>query len=174
MLHFIEVFLQISVSLILFTNKVYILKGKKVAWLIGMIGTMLAMAYLYLIGLYVFTVLEIGLVVLMAYGFFQKEEKNLLVEIIINLIIGISAIAMTWFVFNGIMTVCELIGSMGLLIGTYYLTHGKQKIGWLCYLAAHLVTAYLGYDKHQYIFAFFQIASAVISFIGFKKYKSYK
>lgn len=170
MLHFCEVVLQISVSVILFTNKVYILQGKKVAWLIGMIGTILAMAYLYIIHLYVFTVLEIGLIVLMAYGFFQKEEKNLTVEKFINIIIILSAVAMAWFVFTGIMTIFELVGSMGLLIGTYCLTHNKQKIGWLCYLVAHLFTAHLGYDRHQYFFADFQIASAIISFIGFKEY----
>ncbi len=164
-------FLQISVSVILFTNKIFVLIGRKTGWLIGAIGCTLAIAYLYLIGLYVFTALEIGLVVLMLYGFFAGEKKNIQTENLIRIVIILAMLAMTYFTFAGMMTIYELISSAGLLFGTYYLTHNKIALGWILYCIGHSVAAYLGYTKHQNFFAFFQIASALVSIAGVVKTK---
>ncbi len=159
-------FLQISVSLILFSNKIFVLLGKKTGWLLGAIGCTLAIAYLYLIGLYVFTTLEFGLVALMLYGFFVRDNKNTRIENLIRVITIIAMLAMTYFAFAGMMTIYELLSSAGLLFGTYYLTHNKIALGWALYCVGHLITAYLGYSKNQNFFADFQLASAMISIIG--------
>lgn len=160
-------FLQISVSLILFTNKIFVLIGKKKSgWLLGVIGCVLAIAYLYLIKLYVFTALEFGLAVLMFYGFLAQSKKNTRIENMIRVITFIAMITMTYFAFSGMMTVYELLSSGGLLFGTYLLTHNKPVLGWILYCIAHGITAYLGYSKDQDFFADFQIASALVSIAG--------
>ncbi len=159
-------FLQISVSLILFSNKLLVLVGKKSGWLLGAIGCTLAIVYLYMIELYVFTTLEFGLVALMLYGFLVKNKKNVKVE---NLIRGITVLAMcvmAYFAFTGMLTIYELLSSAGLLLGTYYLTHKRESLGWILYCIGHLLTAYLGYTKQQNLFADFQIASALVSLAG--------
>ena len=159
-------FLQISVSLILFSNKILVLIGKKTGWLLGAIGCTLAIAYLYLIELYVFTTLEFGLVSLMLYGFLARNSKNTRVENLIRIVTILAMLAMTYFAFAGMMTIYELLSSAGLLFGTYFLTHNKVALGWTLYCIGHLVTAYLGYNKNQNFFADFQLASALVSIVG--------
>src|SRR6185436_11106639 len=159
-------FLQISVSLIFFVNKVVLLIGKKTAWLIGVIAAFLAIFYFYLIGLYVYTCLEFGLIALMVYGFFVKEKRNNAVEKIINGIVILVMLMLSYFAFNGIMTVWEFVSSVLLLIGTYLLTHKEMQFGWLLYCFAHVSAAYVGYQKDQDFFVDFQIASVIVSAVG--------
>lgn len=159
-------FLQIAVSLILFSNKIFVLIERKTGWLLGAIGCTLAIFYLYLIELYVFTTLEFGLVVLMLYGFLKKDRGNNRTETWIRIVIFLSMIVMTYFAFTGMMTIYELLSSTGLLFGTYFLTHDKKSLGWILYCIGHCITAHLGYNKDQDFFADFQIASAIVSVVG--------
>lgn len=158
--------LQILVSVIFFTNKVLVLAEKKVGWLLGAIAAIIAVFYFYLIGFYVYTVLEFGLIVLMGYGFLKRGKKNPKVETLIRLLIIVVMVALAFFAFSGLITIIELISSLGLLIGTYMLTHHKNRIGWLLYALGHSLAAILGYSKEQRFFADFQIASAIVSFVG--------
>ena len=159
-------FLQVSVSLLFFMNKVFILIGKKSGWLIGAIAASLAIFYFYFIGLYVYTVLEVGLVILMSYGFFKKDEKKPKTEMIIRLVTVVVMLIQTGLAFKGMITIVELSSSLGLVVGTFFLTHQKIKAGWILYGIGHILTAILGYNKGQQFFADFQIASAIVSFIG--------
>lgn len=159
-------FLQVSVSLIFFVNKVLVLIGKKSGWLLGVLAAFLAIFYFYCIGLYVYTALEFGLIVLMGYGFFKSEERKPYVETAIRGVTAIVMFALTWFAFSGFITIIELFSSLGLLAGTYFLTHEKVRVGWLLYSMAHVLAAILGYYKEQQFFADFQIASAIVSLIG--------
>jgi len=163
-------FLQIAVSLIFFANKVVVLAGKKVGWLLGAIAAFLAFFYFYLLGLYVYTALEFGLIVLMGYGFFKKEKKNPQVEMAIRGVSLIVMLTLTIFAFRGFITIVELASSLGFLWGTYFLIHGKKiRAGWLLYVVGHVTAAYLGVSKHQSFFADFQIASAIASIVGAMK-----
>ncbi len=157
--------LQVAVALIFFVNKTLVLVGKKVGWLFGAIAAMLGVFYFFRIGLYVFTVLEMGLIILMGYGFLKKEG-NAAVERFLFVVIGIVMLALTYFVFVGLMTFVEFCASITLLIGTYYLTHSHIRLGWGLYAVAHALAAIVGYDKDQTFFADFQIASALISVVG--------
>ena len=158
--------LQVAVALILFTNKVFVLIERKTGWLLGAIGCALAITYLYVLGLYVFTVLEFGLVILTLYAFFKGKNKKPRTEFFIRLVIVIAMVIMTIFAFAGKMTMYELAGSILLLFGTYYLSHEKKSLGWALSGIAHVLTAYLGYYKNQQFFADFQIASALVSLAG--------
>lgn len=159
-------FLQIAVSVIFFTNKVLVLADKKVAWLTGAIAAAIALFYFYLIELYVYTVLEIGLITLMGYAFFKKERANPAVEMWIRVVTIVVMCALAIFAFSGLMTVVELVSSAGLLMGTYMLTHGKKMTGWILYIVGHSCAAYLGYHKGQQFFADLQVASVIVSMVG--------
>lgn len=164
-------FLEIVISLLLFSNKLLVLIDKKSGWAIGAIGCIIAIVYLYLIKLYVFTVLEIGLVILMMYGYLAADKKKVSVEKTINFFLILVMASLTYFLFEGSITIYQFLGGIALLIGTYCLTHGKPVIGWVLYCIGHLITAYLGYHKHQSFFADFQIASAIVSVVAIIKIK---
>ncbi|MEW6617605.1 MAG: hypothetical protein AB1333_04295 [Patescibacteria group bacterium] len=73
----ITLILQILVSVIFFTNKVLLVIGKRSGWLAGAIAATLACAYFFLIELYIYTVLEIGLLMLMGYGYLSHDTKKI-------------------------------------------------------------------------------------------------
>lgn len=158
--------LQVFVSVVFFANKVLVLAGKKSGWLVGMIAASVAMIYFYLIQLYVFTTLEVGLVILMGYGFFAGKEKKLGVERLLHLTIAIVMLILTWFVFSGMLTALEFLSSVGMLWGTYLLTHRYPILGWGTYGLAHFIATVIGYQTEQWFFADFQLASAVVSVVG--------
>jgi hypothetical protein len=165
-------FLEIVISLLLFSNKILVLIDKKSGWAIGAIGCFIAMWYLYLLKLYVFTILEIGLIVLMMYGYLAGKEKKDSVEKLIIAFLIIVMASLTYFLFEGSITVYQFIGGTTLIIGTYCLTHGKPITGWILYCIGHLVTAYIGYNTKpipQTFFADFQIASAIVSIVAIVK-----
>ncbi len=162
--------LQIAVAIIFFTNKVLVLAGRKSGWLVGALAALIAIFYFYRIGLYVYTALEVGLIILMVYGFMKKDEKKPRVETMIRLVTVLVMLALAIFAFSGVITVVEFASSIGLLMGTYFLTHNKIRLGWIFYALAHSLASILGYSKGQQIFADFQVASAIVSYIAiFKK-----
>ena len=161
--------LQILVSVIFFANKVLVLAEKKVGWLLGAVAATFGVFYFYLIGLYVYTALEVGLIILMGYGFLKKDHKNPAMETVIRLVTIAVMLALAYFAFSGMITIVELGSSLGLLLGTFFLTHRQQKTGWILYVLAHVLAAYLGYNKGQQFFADFQIASAIVCIVGAMK-----
>lgn len=159
-------FLQVAVSVIFFINKTLVLVGKKSGWMVGVVAAILATFYFFRIELYIYTVLELGLIILMGYGFLWVGQKKPLTEMVINWTTAIVMLAMTVFVFSGLMTAIEFGSSIALLLGTYFLTHDQISWGWSLYALAHGMAAYLGYHKDQQIFADFQVASCIVSLVG--------
>jgi branched-subunit amino acid ABC-type transport system permease component len=162
-------FLQISISLIFFANKTLVLIDKKTGWLIGAIGAIMGTLYFFLLHLYCFSVLDMGLVILMGYGFIVKSRKNQKVENFIHIVIASAILALGYFAFSGLMTVVEFFSSILLLLGTYFLTHQKTSWGWILYAISHILAAIVGYKVGQMFFADFQIASAIVSIAGLIK-----
>lgn len=158
--------LQVAVSVIFFANKAFVLIDKKFGWLLGTIAAGLACWYFFLLNLYVYTALEIGLVILMGYGFLKKDQPNSKVEWLIRLSLLASMITIAVFAFQGRLTLIEFTSSVFMLFGTYLLTHAKEKWGWVLYSLAHLGAAYIGYAKIQNMFGDFQIASSIVCFAG--------
>lgn len=159
-------FLEKSVSIIFFTNKILVLAGKKSGWLIGAVAAALASVYFLLLDLKIYVILEFGLVILMGYGFFKQEERNQRVEDSIRVVLGAVMLLQAIFVFEGSITVIEFASSIGMLVGTYLLTHDGIRLGWAFYAIAHIMAAYLGYAKEQQFFADLQIASAIVCAVG--------
>jgi len=164
-------FLEIAVSVIFFTNKVLVLVEKKSGWLVGAFAAALGVYYFYLIGLFVYTGLEVGLVILMGYGFFKKEKRSPLVEMFIQSVTVLVMLLLTLMAYQGFMTALELASSLFMVVGTYLLTHNRKLAGWTIYAMAHAMAATLGFHKDQQLFADLQIASSIVSAVGAIKSK---
>lgn len=159
--------LEVAVGVIFFANKVFVLAEKRLGWFMGVIAAILSFFYFFLIELYVFTALEVGLMVLMGYGFLHRgSRRNKKVERFLNYTITTVMAALTYFVFSDLMTVVEFFGAIGMLSGTYYLTHDRMRLGWILYGSAHVLSAILGYHVNQPFFADFQVASAIVAAVG--------
>ncbi len=164
-LHFVTslLVLQIVVSVLFLLNKVFLAAGEKTGWLWGAIGCLLAVCYFYRLHLLVYMVLDIGMVVLMTYGYLKKGAKRPLVELTIQIVSAIVMVVMAYSAFMGVLTLIELASAIGILIGTYVLTHGKVRAGWILYAVANTLTVVVAFKKHQHIFADFQIAQVVVA-----------
>jgi hypothetical protein len=158
--------LQIAVALIFFANKILILCGKKSGWLVGAFAAVLAIFYFYYIELYIYTVGEAALIVLMFYGFFKDETSRPTVEVAVQVVTAGVMLVLTWFAFNGYITIVELASALLALTGAWLIASGSVRIGWAFGATSHMLAAHLGYYKEQTFFADFQIASAVVSGIG--------
>lgn len=158
--------LQVSVALIFFANKVFLLIGKKSGWLLGAIAAFTGIFYFFLIGLYIYIVLELGVMLLMAYGFWKRGKQSRFTEIMVRVVTTVVMLFLATFAFAGMITVVEFTSSVIFLFGTFFLLHGPIRIGWAMYFVAHVFSAYLGYTKEQDFFADFQVASAIVCFAG--------
>jgi hypothetical protein len=156
--------LQISVSILFFGNKVFVLLGKRTGWLLGALAATLAFFYFYQLKLYVYTTLEAGLVILMLYGFFPKRSKK--IEFWIRVLIGTIMLGIGYYAFSGYITIIEFLSSIILLWGTYLLANKKLILGWSAYIVAHGFATILGCEVGQIIFAVFQLASVIVAIIG--------
>jgi hypothetical protein len=157
--------LQISIVLVFFTNKLLILIGKKFGWLLGIFAASLAIFYFHFSNLIPYMILNIGIVVLMIYGFLNPKE-NFVIKVLVRLIlVGVPA-ALLFFVFNGLLLVPQLLACLGIFFGTYFLIFPQTWIGWLILGIANFLAAYLGYIKGHIFFADFQLATAILAFIG--------
>lgn len=158
--------LEIAVALLFFTNKIVLLIGKRTGWLVGVIAATLSVVYFFLLDLYIFTVLEIGLFVLMGYGYLKGKRTSAREELLVRVALTCVMGALIYFVFTGIMTVVEFFGAALMLWGTYLLTHDFVRWGWAIYGVSHCLAAAVGYWKLQPFFADFQIASAIVGVVG--------
>mgnify|MGYP000305380256 CR=1 FL=1 len=157
-------FLQISVSIIFFANKLFVLLGKRAGWIFGAIAATLALFYFYKLELYVYTTLEGGLIVLMLYGFFPNRSKQ--TELWIRILIALTMLAIGYYAFSGYITIIEFVSSIFLLWGTYLLANKKLIFGWSAYIIAHALATILGYKVGQIFFADFQLASVIVAVAG--------
>ncbi|MFH0950881.1 MAG: hypothetical protein V1765_00190 [bacterium] len=158
--------LQVIISILFFAQKIFILIDKKSGWLIGALSALIGTVYFYSVNMYCFTALECGLTVLMIYGYFTKQDKNLTVEKIINIVTALLISALAYWAFTGVMTIAEFISSLSSVAGVYLLTHRKLRSGWLFLGVSHVLAAIVGYNANQWFFADFQLASTIVALAG--------
>lgn len=145
--------------------------GKKMGWAVGVAGAVLGIYYFYLIQLYVWVVLDAGLVILMSYAYLKKDKKNPQTENAIRLVIGFVMFLMTMFVFQGLMTTIELVTALGSLVSTYCLAQKKIRVGWLVAFFSHTLSWFLARGKAQMVLAWFQVGSALVALAGVSNIK---
>ncbi len=166
-------------SLLFFGNKVLLLLGRpvrqKLGWFLGSLGAILFVIYFFLIGTPILSVMEIGLTILMTYRFIAGVKTNNLIEKILGIITLLIIVFLTIITNQGLVTWAQFFGSIGMLVGTYFLIAKNQagsinwnsRIGWLLYGLGHFFTSYIGYQKHEWIFFVFQVWQMLLCFGGF-------
>ena|GEM_PF-1160252 len=167
-------------SLLFFFNKILVLTGKPLqrtlGWLLGTFAAVLFIVYFFLIGTHILSVLEIGLVLLMGYRFFAKEETNKKVEYLLGAVTAGMVIVLAYLTHVGMMTWMQCLAAFGMLLGTYFLISVSQvvgsdieireRIGWLLYGVGHMATSYIGYQKGEWIFFAFQVWQLLLCLVG--------
>lgn len=172
----------ITIASVLFLgNKSLLLLGKKIdkkiGWFLGASAAVLFIVYFFLIEASILSVLEIGLTILMTYRFIAGQKTNKRIENVLGIVTGIIIIALTVIAAKGTMSVAQLLGALGMLIGTYLLissrqivlefSEWKERLGWLLYGFGHFFTSYIGYQKHEWIFFVFQAWQMALCLVGF-------
>ncbi len=155
--------MEIVVAVVFFVNKFFLLVDRKDGWLWGAVGCLLAIVYFYLIHLFVYMVMDVGLVILMTYGYLKKDAKRPMVELTIQITSAVVMIIMAYCAFNGMLTVLELVSAMGMLIGTYLLSHEKVRIGWILYAITGVLAVFVCIEKYQQVLVVFQICQVVFA-----------
>jgi hypothetical protein len=156
--------LQAVMSGTLFVNKLLVFKDKKVGWLIGAFGTILATIYLWLIGIRVMAICEIGLLILMIYGYSVRKTPSPRVEWTIRLTTIATALVLTYFTFSGLLKIVECLASVFMIFGAYALTHKRKPMGWFFWLLCHIGSAWVTWNMpDQHIFTDSQLASALVA-----------
>lgn len=167
--------LQIFAGGIGFANKVFLLLGKRTGWFLGFLAGVLFVAYFFSIHLYIFSTVQVGFTALMFYGYISNGNVSIRLRKTITIILSIIAIFLASAIFKGHLTIIESVSVLLAVWGTYFLVLKKYNYGWIMYFISHITSAYLTFLKDQYIFVFFQIASAVIAILGICKFcKKYR
>ena len=164
--------LGVVMSIILFLNKLFLLEDKKLGWGAGILGTSLAIPYLFLIHLQIMAFAEIGLLILMLYGFFVNTTKiPERFEIAVNVLTICTILFLTFSTFSGLIGITQCITSIFLLVGIWCMSHKRKPAAWTFLLCCHLGTAYAVYlgAQEQHFFGDFQIASALVSIVALTK-----
>ncbi|MCK9408025.1 MAG: hypothetical protein WCX28_10025 [Bacteriovoracaceae bacterium] len=157
--------LEVSVVLVFFASKVLILIGKRFGWLFGIFAASLAIIYFYSTGMVAYVIVQVGILAAMVYGFL-KPSKKIIFELPTRLIIAAVVMTLAVFVMNGSLALPKSIVSIGLLLGNYFLTQSNFRIGWILLGLSNAFSAYFGYSNGHVFFADFQMATAVVAFIG--------
>ncbi len=165
--------IEILTTAISFLHKVFLLKSdKKIAWVLGIVASVISIAYFYSIDLNIYAGLEVGFIVLMLYGLTKQKTQK--VENFIVIFMGIFCLILAYLSFVGVLTVLELISSITPLMSIYYLAKDKLKIGWILMVITCLITTFVVFEKGQIIFALYQVISLLLALYGLKKSYSNK
>ncbi len=160
--------IELIVTAISLLHKIFLLKNdKKIAWIIGIIASVISIFYFYLIGLNIYAGLEIGFIVLMLYGLTKRKTQR--VENFIIIFMGVFCLFLAYLSFVGFLTLLELVSSITPLISIYYLAKNKNKTGWIFMVITCLITTFVVFEKGQVIFATYQVISLLLALYGLKK-----
>ncbi len=159
--------LESVVVLLSFIHKAFLSKADKtIAWIVGIIASIISVYYFYIIGLNIYSGLWVGLTVLMSYGLLKNKTAR--IEDLINLFTGILCLILAYLSFVGLLTIFEMISSISALLAIYFLAHKKDKLGWSIWIVTYLITTWVVYEKWQIlmvIYQFFSLILAVFSLI---------
>jgi hypothetical protein len=160
--------MEVFVTAISLIHKIFLIKNdKRIAWITGIIASVVSVYYFYSVGLVIYAGLELGFIVLMAYGLVKNKTPR--TENLISVFTGVFCLALGVLSFGGVLTALELISSVTPLIGIYYLAKSKNKIGWVFMVATCFITTFVVFENGQVIFAMYQVVSLLLALYGLKK-----
>ncbi len=150
----------------------FLIEGKKPSFNTEPVGTLLVIIYFGLLHFRIITIAEIGIFILMLYGFIvNKPVAERLQQIIIGITILALVLVFIFFTSPGLAEVIECIAAIFLVFGNYALNNKRKPAGWALFSLCSFCTAYVVYARapsHQ-LFIHAQIFLATICLIGFAK-----
>ncbi len=182
--------LQIISALLLLLNKFFVFRKKTIGWTFGIWGTIAITLYFYLQmillhkgDLWIMIVYDIALFFLMVYGYLiSSSTTSIALKVwlkkhglkIKKIIASVTTIVCLFLLYRASQTtsilVVQLLGAVTGLIGTLLLainTNLSNKIGWISYFIAHCLVTYFAIKTDSPALAICQVASAIISLMGF-------
>ncbi|MCC6324018.1 hypothetical protein IT400_04490 [Candidatus Nomurabacteria bacterium] len=163
--------LVIIASICFILNKFFLLLpfgtkwvSTKFKWFLGMLGAILFIIYFFSIGSPMLSTLEIGLTILTLYRFIVEEKRSQIIEYTLGIFTGIIVFILYLNMKNGFIQDTELLGSWGMIIGTFFLIQDKLKMGFILYGIGHLFLVYFGYSKNETVFWNLQLVQAFMCF----------
>ncbi|TSD03355.1 MAG: hypothetical protein Athens071416_36 [Parcubacteria group bacterium Athens0714_16] len=170
------VIIEILGSIFYFIQKVFLSSGKRLGWLFGFLGSIAFTLVTLHKGSFAYSILEITSGIIFVFGFFlwqkfEKVEKRLTFLMGGITIIGIVVI----FLFNLGSPNWVLEDSMVVLfvIGAVFLVL-RNPIGWLLYIAGHIILIAYAYILGTYSILILQIISIPFAIIGYRNLKNHE
>lgn len=161
--------LEVIIAIAFFTNKVFLLIGRRMGWVLGLGAATVSIGYFFLIELYLFMAPEAGFAALMGYRLLRHGEVNRRVEISVRTALTAAMAFLAYFLFEGSVTLVECVAALLSLWAMYFLTHDYVRQGWATLIVAHVLAAIVFDSKGQEFFTHFQIASAFLAIGGVVK-----
>lgn len=158
--------LEVPIALAFFSNKVFLLIGKRAGWTLGLIASSVSVYYFFRIELYIFMVPEVGFAVLMWYALGKGKDVNPHVEFFLRVMLTAMMAFLAYFLFGGPMTVVECIAALLSMWAMYFLTHDHVRRGWTILAVGHCLAAFVFDAKGQVFFSHIQIASIFLAIGG--------
>jgi hypothetical protein len=156
---------EVFIVIMFFANKLLLLAGKRFGWLLGIIAANLAIVYFYSRGMIPYSVLQVGVLAAMIYGY-ELPEKRSSLELPVRLTIGAVIMVLCAFVLTGSLSASKALVSIGNLLSNYFLARSNYQRGWLLLGLCNAAAAYFGYINGFIFFADFQMATAIVACIG--------
>ncbi len=158
--------LEIIVSILYFSNKVFLFFEKKTGWVLGIMASGLAVFYFYFLSFYMLLSLEFACLTVMIFGLFGSNRyKNFS-----YIVYGIVTIVMLYLLFNieesGFL---EFTTSVLFILAFLFLAKDKWKIGWGFLALAHSLMLIILKGSGQIFFATMQGLSVLVCILALLK-----
>lgn len=158
--------LEIAVSLLYFTNKIFLYLEKKAGWGFGIAASSLATVYFLYLKLYIFLSLEFACLTIMILGFLGNRKTTK----ISYAIYGVITLVMIYLLINvEVSGWTEFITSLLFIVAFLLLAHGKWNLGWLSLGGAHILMLTILLGKNQEFFALMQGLSVGVCILAVLK-----
>ncbi len=158
--------LEIIVSLLYFSNKIFLLFEKKAGWILGIMASSLAAVYFYYLSFYIFLSLEFACLTVMIFGLFGSKRS----AVFSYFVYGIVSLVMLYLMFNieesGLL---EFSTSILFILAFLFLARDNWNIGWGFLAIAHSLMLIVLQGGGQHFFATMQGLSVVVCVIALLK-----
>ncbi len=158
--------LEIIVSILYLTNKIFLLLGKKSGWTIGIIASGLASVYFFILKFYLFFSLELACLSIMIFGFLGSKNTKLISYIVYTIIVIVMVILMINIEESGFLEFSTSILFMGAFL---LLAQNRWHYGWAALGLAHFLMILVLQGKNQYFFTTMQALSVCVCILALLK-----
>ena len=131
-----------------------------------MVIGLLSAFYFYFIGLRILAFAELGFFIVMLYGYLWNKKRSDARELVFNVLLTCVSLVLSVALFNGALTVYQLISALSFIWGGYALATAKKALGWCLFLSAHIATSLASYQAGEVVFSGLQVLSGTVCIVA--------